>query len=293
MHQVKINLAKSAGFCFGVKRALDIAFKTAHPKTEVYMLGDIVHNEDVVRQINNTGIKKIERLWLSGKNKILLLRAHGTSMHTLKKAGRLGYKIVDATCPMVKEIHKIAKGMEEKDYKIIVIGDKKHDEVHGIVGQLKSKAIVIDPAAMHRCGVDSHKQIPFKAIKRIKKACVVVQSTQNLEKVLEIVEILKTYIAKLEFFNTICKPTRIKQEEIKTLPLQNDVMVIIGSKNSANTQRLYEISKSLNKQSYWVSSRKEIKSGWFRDAKSVGVTAGASTPESTTQDVIEYIKRIT
>lgn len=242
------------------------------------MLGDIVHNEDVVRQMNKAGIKKIKKL-CRGKNKILLIRAHGASLATLQKAHRFGFKIVDATCPMVKEIHKIVQDMEQKGYKIIVIGDKKHDEVQGIVGQIKSKAIVIDAL----------NSVPLKTIKRINKACVVAQSTQNLEKVLNLVSILKLYIKDLKFFNTICMPTRMKQEEIKRMPREFDVMIIIGSKTSANTRRLYEISKSLNRRTYWVSSKKEIKLAWFKDAKSVGVSAGASTPDLTTREVVKYI----
>lgn len=277
---IKINLAKSAGFCFGVKRALKIALETIAPGTEVCMLGDIVHNEDVVKQINKAGIKKITRL-SPQRNKILLIRAHGAPLATLKKAKRLGYKIVDATCPMVKEIHKKAQDMEQKGYKIIVIGDKKHDEVQGIVGQLKTKAIVID----------NINTIPARAVRKIHKACVVSQSTQNLETVMGVVNLLRKRVGELEFCNTICMPTRIKQEEIKKLPLKNDVVIIIGSKESANTKRLYEISKSLNRRTYWVSSGKELEKGWFRGVKSVGVTAGASTPEGTTRDVIELIRR--
>lgn len=277
---MKINLAKSAGFCFGVKRAIGIAFRTAHTGAHVYMLGDIVHNEDVVREIEKAGIKKIRKL-TPGKNKILLLRAHGTSLKIIKRAQKLGYKIIDATCPMVKEIHKIAKCMEEKGYRIIVIGDRVHDEVHGIIGQLQGKAIVID----------SPKNLTQKAIKNIKKACVVVQSTQNLEEVLKIVAGLKRHIKQLKFFNTICKPTRIKQEEIKAMPFKNDVMIIIGSKNSANTKRLYEISKAINPRSFWVSSKKEINLKWFKDARNVGVSAGASTPDSTTKGIIQYISK--
>ena len=140
--------------------------------------------------------------------------------------------------------------------------------------------------------IDSQKNIPLKTIGKIKKACIVAQSTQNIEKVLGIVYRLKKHIPDLKFFNTICKPTRLKQEEIKTLPLKNGVIIIIGSKNSANTKRLYQISKSLNKRSYWVSRKKEIRKGWFRGINSVGVTAGASTPESTTQEIIRYIKKI-
>lgn len=279
---MKINLAKQAGFCFGVRRALNIALDKANTRQKLYMLGDIVHNEEVVRQISASGIKKIEKL-TAGKGKTLLIRAHGVAEDTFNKALSLGYDIIDATCPMVKEIHKIAREAEEKGRKIIIIGDKEHDEVKGIVGQLKTKAIIIDGL----------KNIPFAAFKKIKKAAIIVQSTQNSEKALKIFAAIKPHIKELEFFNTICMPTRLKQQEIKKMPLENEVMIIIGSKNSANTKRLYEISKSLNQRSYWVGSKNAIKPGWFKNAKNTGVTSGASTPESTTQSVIDYIKQIT
>jgi 4-hydroxy-3-methylbut-2-enyl diphosphate reductase len=276
---MKINLAKSAGFCFGVRRALNIAFNAVKSDTKIQMLGDIVHNEDVVKTINNLGIEKIKKL-KKVKSKTLLIRAHGMPLGTFGKAQRLGYKIIDATCPMVKEIHKTAKDAELKGYRIIVIGDKNHDEVKGIIGQLNNKAIVIDKP----------KGIPLKKIKTIKKAAVVVQSTQNIENALEIVRKLKKYINNLKFFNTICRPTRIKQQEIRILPLKNDIMIVIGSKTSANTKRLYEISKSLNKRSFWIQSKADIKPKWLRNVKTVGITAGASTPDNTTKKVIEFIK---
>ncbi len=277
----QIRLAKSAGFCFGVKRALDIALKTSLSKKKVYMLGDIVHNEDVVKRIENAGIKKVKRLKKTN-GAIMLIRAHGASINIFKKASALGYKIIDATCPMVKEIHKIAKGMEERNYKIIVIGDKNHEEVRGIIGQLKKRAIVIDNPI----------KIPLHQIKGVKKACIVVQSTQNLDNTLKAVGILKKYIPDLVFFNTICKPTRTKQEEIKALPLENDLMIIIGSKNSANTKRLYEISHSLNKKTWWVNSKKDIKASWFKNTRSVGVTAGASTPQDIIEDILSFIREL-
>jgi 4-hydroxy-3-methylbut-2-enyl diphosphate reductase len=184
---------------------------------------------------------------------------------------------------MVKEIHRIVQNMERKQYRIIVIGDKFHDEVHGIVGQLKREAIIIQDI----------KHMPLDKIKKIEKACVVAQSTQNLEKFLKITQVLKGCIPNLRFFNTICRPTRMKQEEIKTMPLENDVMIIIGSKKSANTKRLYEIAKSLNKHSYWINSKEEIKRRWFRNAQCTGVTAGASTPDSTIREIIKHISVIT
>jgi len=278
---MKIHLAKSAGFCFGVKKAITTALETARTKKPVFMLGDIVHNEEVVRQIQEMGIKKISRL-TSGKGKTLLIRAHGCSKHTLDQALKLGYRIIDATCPMVKEIHKIARKLENQGYRIIIIGDKRHAEVLGIVGQLRSKAIVIDRL----------QNIPLGKIKKISKAGIVVQSTQNLDNVLAILELLRKYIPKIDFHNTICNPTKMKQSEVKAMPLENSVMVIIGSKTSANTKRIYEISKSLNPNSYWISSAEEIKKIWLNNAKNVGITTGASTPESSIKNVIAKIKTI-
>ncbi|MFH1398263.1 MAG: 4-hydroxy-3-methylbut-2-enyl diphosphate reductase [Candidatus Omnitrophota bacterium] len=278
---MKVNLAESAGFCFGVKRALDIALRTIKVNKNVFMLGDIVHNEEVVNQIRKAGINKIKKPGL-GIGKTLLIRAHGTGRGILNKAKRSGYKIVDATCPMVKEIHNIAARMELRGYQIIVIGDKKHDEVLGIIGQLCNKAIVIDDINL----------IEQDKIGKIDKACVVVQSTQNLETVTDIIGSLKKQIKELKFFNTICGPTRMKQQEIKKIPLNNDAVVIIGSKKSANTRRLYEISKSINSKSYWINSKKEIKPAWFRLVNSIGVTAGASTPETTIQDIVNYLSEL-
>jgi 4-hydroxy-3-methylbut-2-enyl diphosphate reductase len=278
---MKINVAKSAGFCFGVKRALKIAKEIARSGVEVEMLGDIVHNEDVVEDIENTGIKKVQRL-RNGTDKTLLIRAHGASADVYKRAVERGYTIVDATCPMVKEIHDIVKISKKEGCKIIIIGDKLHDEVRGIMGQLNNRAIVID----------NQSNIPLTKIKEIKKACVVVQSTQNVEKTLKIVDILKEHIKALKFYNTICNPTRIKQKEANDMPLENDVMIIIGSRTSANTKRLYEISKSHNKRSYWIQSSDEINPKWFAGAESVGIMAGASTPDHTTQQVIENIRSV-
>ena len=278
---MRINLAKSAGFCFGVKRALEIAKKTAKKEKDVVMLGDIVHNEKVTEEITKLGIKKINKL-SKNSNQTLIIRAHGEPKRIFDLAKRFGYKIIDATCPMVKEIHRIAKDMQEKGYFIIVIGDKNHDEVRGILGQLNKKAMVIEDI----------KDIEINKIKKLKKVAIVVQSTQELDKVLKIVSLLKKYIKELKFFNTICMPTRIKQQEIKNMPKKNDCMIIIGSKNSANTKRLYEISKKLNRKTYWVNSAEEIKEIWFKNVNTVGITAGASTPDETIKEVIEKIKLI-
>jgi len=278
---INVNMAKSAGFCFGVRRAINITLDAARSSRNVLMLGDIVHNEDVVRDIKRAGVKKINKL-TTGKNKILLIRAHGAPISIYKNAKRLGYKIIDATCPMVTEIHNLVKEAEASGRFVIVIGDKKHDEVQGIIGQLKKKGIVID----------SPDKIPAGRLKSVKKACVVVQSTQDIENVNRIMNVLKLHIHDLIFHNTICGTTRVRQQEIKSMPLKNDIMLIIGSKTSANTKRLYQISKSVNKNSYWIQSSKDIKKDWFKDALSVGITSGASTPDYVTKEIIEKVKRI-
>lgn len=278
---ITITLAKSAGFCFGVKRALDIAFKAAASGKKIEMLGEIVHNEEVVKDIKKAGIKKIQRL-SNGKGKILLIRAHGAAAATIAQAKELGYTIIDATCPMVKEIHATARHLEARKYTLIIIGDKNHDEVKGIKGQLKKPAVVIDSSAK-----DFNP-----GIKRIRTAAIVVQSTQNTAKVLALVEKLKKYIPELVFSNTICAPTRIKQKEMESLPLQNDCMLIIGSKTSANTKRLYELSKKLNPRTYWVQNSKEIHPQWFKKCATLGITAGASTPERSIQEIIDFINRL-
>jgi 4-hydroxy-3-methylbut-2-enyl diphosphate reductase len=276
---VKIQLAKSTGFCFGVQRAITLALETARSCAHVQMLGDIVHNEDVIRSVAKAGVEKIKRLRPT-RTATLLIRAHGASRSTLARARRYGYRIVDATCPMVHEIHTLASRAEKNGYRVIVIGDRKHDEVRGIIGQLSKPAIVIDVS----------RPLPRARLKRLKKAAIVAQSTQNSDKVLAIVEHLKHIIPDLKFHNTICGPTRTKQSEVKKMPLANDVMIVIGSKDSANTRRLYEISCSLNPRSHWVGSRKDIDPAWFCGAQSVGVIAGASTPDATTQNIIQMLK---
>jgi len=276
-----INIARSAGFCFGVRRAIRIAQKTARPGRKIHMLGDLVHNQDVMKDLEKSGIKKIFRLGL-GRGQTLLIRAHGAAKCLIRQARRRGYAVVDATCPMVKAIHSIVRRMNQKGYRIIVLGDRQHEEVQGIVGQISGKTLVIDQI--------SH--IPWLQIKKLKKAAILVQSTQNIDHILPIVNALRKGIKEIKFFNTICRPTRMKQAEIKTMARKHDVVIVIGSRTSANTRRLYEISRALNPDSHWIESAGEVKAGWFKKTESVAITAGASTPDSTTQSVVARIRAI-
>jgi len=274
-----IHLAKTAGFCFGVRRAIHLAQELARSGREIRMLGDLVHNQDVIRELEQSGIKKIKKLG-HGRGRTLLIRAHGTGKKTLDLARRRGYTIVDATCPMVKAIHKIAQKMSRKGYAIIVLGDRRHEEVQGIVGQINKKTFVIDKV----------QNIPAAGIKKTKRAAVVVQSTQNLKDILPVVARLRELIGEVKFFNTICRPTTMKQAEMEIMPLNHDLMIVIGSRTSANTRRLYEISRKLNPRTRWIESAGELRPEWLKNVKRIGITAGASTPEATIRSVVRTLR---
>ena len=275
MSKMRIKIAESAGFCFGVRRAIKIAMDLAETGKPVYMLGDLVHNECVIREIEAAGIRKIKRLG-AGHGKTLLIRAHGAPSRVLTQARQRGYRVVDATCPMVKEIHRKARALEREGRRVIVIGDPRHEEVLGILGQLRKPGIV----------VNSLEYLPETRLRRIRKAGVVVQSTQNESCVLALLAALRELIPDLRFCNTICRPTRLKQTEVRSLPGTNDVVVVIGSRTSANTRRLYEIARSLNSKTHWIQDASELKAAWFKNARSAGVTAGASTPRSVIDAVV-------
>ncbi len=277
---MKINIAKSSGFCFGVKRAIDLSKDLADGEKAVYVLGDIVHNSFVVRELEEKGIKKIQRI-RPAKNAILIIRAHGAPQVTFDKASASGYKIEDATCPMVKDIYKIAQKLE-KDHKIIIIGDNNHDEVKGIAGQLKKKPITIE----------SPRDISREKLGHIKKAAVVTQSTQTIENINNIMQRLVKIIPDVELYDTTCRTTKVKQEEINSLPKENDLILIIGSKTSANTKRLYQISKSINDKTHWIECAKNLKPIWFKNIKKVGIMAGASTPDYITKEIVKQLRNI-
>lgn len=280
--EIEINIAKYAGFCFGVRRAIEIAKEAAKKYSHIEINHDLVHNKEVSEDIKKLGIRKVKKI-RKGKDKTLIIQAHGSPKNVFDQAVSKGYRIIDATCPMVKEIYKQAQKMEEEKRKIIIIGDKEHIEVIGIIGNISTKPIVIN----------SLKDISPKVFKNIQKAGVVVQSTQDIEKTEKMFTLLRRYIKDIKIANTICEVTKKKQEEVKKMAKENDIMIIAGSKTSGNTKRLYQISKSINKNSYWIETYKDIKKEWFKDAKKIGISAGASTPEKSIQMVVNKIKDIT
>lgn len=277
---MKIFLAKNAGYCFGVRDAVQLAYDTAQDDGDVYMLGHIVHNENVVEKLDKAGAKVVETLDQVPNGKPILFRAHGTHVDTWKKAQEKNMNIIDATCPLVEEIHDEIKILEKEGRKIIIIGDHGHDEVIGIASQVKNAVIVANPDEAN-------------ALRKTKKAGVVSQSTQTIENVQEIINILMSKVFDLRFVNTICFPTKRNQEQIKELAEACDLMIVIGSFTSANSKRLTQLAKERNKLSFQVTCADDVDESWLENVETVGISAGASTPDNIINEVIDKIKLIT
>ena len=263
---MKITIAKDAGYCFGVRDAVNLAYKTAEEHGEVYMLGDIVHNENVIEDLDKAGAKVVDSLNDIPDDKPILLRAHGSKKNIWKEAQNRNMNVVDATCPLVHEIHNEVKKLAEDGRQIFVIGDHGHDEVVAIADQVPGTIVIASEDEANK-------------LKKYKKAGVVSQSTQTIENVQEIINILMQKVFDLHFVNTICYPTKRNQEQIKTLAVESDVMLIIGSFTSANSKRLTLLSKLINKNTYQVTCANDVNVKWFKNCKSVGISAGASTPD--------------
>ena len=274
-----ITVAKDAGYCFGVRDAVNLAYDTAKKYGSVYMLGDIVHNEQVVKDLEKAGAKVVGDISEIPDDSPVLFRAHGTKNNLWKEAKERNLNIIDATCPLVHEIHREVKHLEEEGRKIIIIGDHGHDEVIAIADQVKKPLIVSSKAEA-------------EAVRRMKRAGIVTQSTQMIENVQEVINVIMNKVYDLRFVNTICFPTKRNHEQIKDMAAENDIMIIIGSFTSANSKRLTELSKQRNKKSYQVTCAEDLDIGWFQGVKTVGISAGASTPDYLIDEVKNKIQFI-
>ena len=275
---MKITIAGDAGYCFGVRDAVNLAYESAEKDGKVYMLGDIVHNEQVVADLAQAGTKVVETLDEIPDDKPVLFRAHGTATRVWDEAGEKGLNIIDATCPLVQEIHDEVKKLEKDGRQIIIIGDHGHDEVVGIVSHANNPLVLATPEEA-------------RALRKMKRVGVVSQSTQTIENVKEIINILMTKVFDLHFINTICFPTKRNQEQIKELAADSDVMVIIGSFTSANSKRLTQLALEINPNTYQVNSAENLDPAWFDQVEKVGISAGASTPDYLIDQVHERIKQ--
>ena len=276
---VKITIAKSAGFCFGVKRAIDLAQEIASKNKNVYTFGPLIHNPQEVQRLEKENIKVIED-YSKIEEGILVLRTHGIPLDIYENLSKKeNIKIVDAACPFVKKAQDIIKELSKDSEQIVIVGEKKHPEVVALVSYGKGKCLVVEDK---------------KDVENVKKTdiiYIVSQTTQSPKKFEEIVnEISK--ISQVKVFNTICRATFDRQSAAAKLAKEVDVMIVIGGKNSGNTTRLYQICSNITK-TYHIEDVDEIEPAWFDKVESVGITAGASTPDWIIENIKRRIKEIT
>ena len=279
---LKINLSKEAGFCFGVARAIEQVEKLIKSKKRpIFILGELVHNEHVINKLKKRGIRIIDSLKAISKG-TLVITAHGADPKIISRAKAKGLVVLDTTCPKVTYVHQIAKNLDKQGYKILIYGDKFHSEILGILGEVDKRALVIN-------GIEEARRVKIKSGDKIG---LISQTTQNLEDFKKIIKIIRSKNPNCLVFNTICDSTVRRQEDIRNLARNNDLIIVIGSISSANTKRLCQISKKINPKTYQISTKSEIKKNWFKKVKNVGITAGASTPSDVIYDVIKFINRI-
>ena len=286
-----IKKANLAGFCYGVKRAIDLTtkIKQDNPQKDIYILGDLIHNNQVIENLKNLGIKVIYNIdsIAEPQNSICIIRTHGATPEDIQKINDKGCKVLDATCVDVKKVQEKAKSLIQEGYKLIIIGKENHPEVIGIKAHAEEnsneKAIVLS------CAEDIANYTD--EIKAAKKIGIVIQTTQKTENLQSILAEVAKYAKELKVYNTICPTTSNRQKEAKNLAQEVELMIVVGSKTSANTSHLAEILSDITKTIH-IETEKEINK-YEQDiisAKSIGITAGASTPEYIINNVIKAIE---
>ena len=262
---MNVQLAAKAGFCFGVKRALDMAERTVETSAAV-SLGPLIHNQQVVKRLAERGIQVVDTLEEVLENQAVIIRSHGVGPSVYQEAGNKGIQVVDATCPYVQKAQRLAAASAQKGQQVIVMGDKLHPEVQGILGWAGKQAIPIQT-------LEEAKELPS-----FPQLAVLAQTTQLMENFEAIVEELKRHTEDLTVHNTICSATAERQKAARQLAQTVDVMVVVGGRNSANTQKLASLCAEITK-THLIETADELEEVWFKVAKSAGLTAGASTPD--------------
>ncbi|MDK2561921.1 4-hydroxy-3-methylbut-2-enyl diphosphate reductase [Romboutsia sedimentorum] len=278
---MNVKIAKEAGFCFGVKRAMKMAWNELETNGDIYALGPIIHNKQAVSKYEEKGLKTVEIIDSIPNFKNMIIRSHGVGEKVYKDANEKQINVVDTTCPYVKKIHRIVKTYHDKGYEIIVIGDSKHPEVIGINGWCGDCAKIIKT-------LDDLDSIKFD---NSKKHVVVAQTTINLELYNEIISKLDKKLDNIRFNNTICSATKVRQLSAKELSQEVDCMVVVGGKHSSNTQKLVNICRE-TVETFAIETKQDLNIDKLKEYQLIGITAGASTPDWIIEDVVEFIESI-
>lgn len=276
---MEIILAKWAGFCFGVKRATQMAFEAAGKDKKTFTLGPIIHSPQVVQKLEEMGVGVVKDLKNVSEGTVII-RSHGVLASEMEEAGRKQLKVVDATCPFVKKAQEHVKYLSEAGYEVLVVGDADHPEVEGIVSYGKAKVYVVASG-------EEVRKLP-----KMNKTGVVAQTTQSFENLKNVVDECLRRGGEVRVFNTICDATAVRQQEATELGQQVDCMIVIGGFNSANTRRLAEICSELQPRTHHIETAAEINDDWFKGVGKVGVTAGASTPKWIIDDVMARLEEL-
>ena len=277
--KVQIAICPSSGFCFGVKRAVDITEKmlSEHPGEKIFTLGPIVHNKKVVGNLESKGILSRESADDMDSG-IMIVRSHGVAPDIIEKAKKKGLSVTDATCPFVKKIHNIVKKLHVKGIPIIILGSERHPEIQGIKGYAGAECFTANSLS------------DIEKLPTLNKAGIVVQTTKIKEEFYTLAAELIKRIPECHIYNTICRETLRRQKNTAELAFSSDIMIIAGSKNSSNTSKLYSISSNLCSCAYWVENASEVKQEWFKGKLSIGLACGASTPIEELDEIKEKIK---
>lgn len=280
MSTLVVTVAERAGFCWGVKRALEMTLEAARKApSPVNTLGPLIHNPEVIRELENQGVGVIADPE-EARAGTVVLRSHGVPRHTQEYLTSLGLVVVDATCPFVASAQKKAASLNESGYLVLILGEREHPEVLSLKSYAGEDSLVVESPA------DLPETLPSTRVG------VVVQTTQSPQRLSELVSVLALKTRELLVHNTICSATEERQSAAVRLAAQADVVVVVGGRNSANTRRLTELCSSEQPRTYHVESAAEIDPAWVKDARRVGVTAGASTPPEQIEAVVKRLREL-
>lgn len=273
---MEIIVAKSAGFCFGVKKAVDTVYHETKKQDKLYTYGPIIHNEEVVSDLENKGVKVVENIYdLENGNGTVVIRSHGAKKSVYDAIKDKGYNIVDATCPFVKKIHNLVEEESKKGSIVVIVGNEKHPEVEGIRGWVRGESYV----------VENNEDIEKLDFSKDKKIFIVSQTTFNPSKFNNLVENIAKKGYDYNVVNTICNATHTRQAEAKEIAKNVDAMIVIGGKKSSNTQKLFEICKSECKNTFFIQTVNDMDFNEIKKFSKIGITAGASTPKKIIEEV--------
>jgi len=280
MKKRKITVSPNSGFCFGVKRALDIAGKAIKARGVVYSLGPIIHNPQVVREFSEKGLKIIKGINdVSERHAAVLVPSHGINPRAL---GKKRLTCIDTTCPLVGRVQKIVSGLKKKGYFIIIVGDKNHPEVRGLAGIAGKQSSV----------VKNKKEAKALNLKSGKVA-LISQTTASVSNFRDVVSVVaKKDLAELAAFNTVCRNTSLRRKNAELLAAKVEAMIVIGGRQSANTSKLISACRKVNANTCGVESAKDLKAKFLKGKKSIGIATGASTPQRAIDEVVKKIRRV-